>query len=89
MAGMLLRAHESYLPRRVAIAELVAYPTVGRPGGLFMDVPEFERLDIEALVQCAWETQRWNKWCNRFSVEWAKAVLAKHEVAKQLRTLSI
>ena len=75
----LLKAPEDYLPRRVAVAELEAFPTVGREGGLFMDVPRFEKLDISALVWCVLTKERWEWWVDRIGYKWRSALVRKHE----------
>ena len=50
-AGQLLRAKESFLPRRVAMAELE------RTGGLFQDAPK--GVSVEELVELACMKQEW------------------------------
>ena len=52
-AGQLLKREESYLPRRVALAELERTGGRGLQGGIFQDAPEAE--SIEDLIKMAGE----------------------------------
>ena len=89
-AGHLLRAEESYLPRRVAVAELERFQSIGRPGGLFMDMPEFQKhTDIDGLVQIALNRERWRWWVQRFHREWGEKLIRKHSIEKWKKDLDI
>ena len=57
--GDLLRAEESFLPRRVALTELARFPGKGHPGGIFMDAPRAG--SVEELVELARDKARWAK----------------------------
>ena len=50
-AGQLLRAEESFLPRRVALVELEQTAGAGQPGGIFQDAPKGGT--VEELVEMA------------------------------------
>jgi hypothetical protein len=62
-AGQLLRAKESFLPRRVAMAELERTGGEGQPGGLFQDAPK--GVSVEELVELACMKQEWGKLVGR------------------------
>ena len=66
------------------MAELEAFPTVGRPGGIFMDMPKFAKLDISALVWCVQTKERWSWWVDRIGYRWRTALVSKHEAKKNL-----
>ena len=55
----LLRAEESFLPRRVALAELKRFGGAGHPGGIFQDAPKGARVSVEELVELARDQQFW------------------------------
>ena len=59
-AGQLLRAKESFLPRRVALAELERYDGMGHPGEMFQDAPK--HLEVDDLIVMARDKQAWGKW---------------------------
>jgi hypothetical protein len=56
-AGQLLRAPESYLPRRTALAELERYGGQGQPGGIFQDAPK--GVTVKELVELAKSQTLW------------------------------
>ena len=56
-AGHLLREKETFLARKVAIAELQMYPPRGTPGGIFQDVPRVKSL--EELLELAADRDLW------------------------------
>ena len=88
-AGDILTAQEDFLPRRVAVAELNTFQSLGRPGGLFMDMPEFRNhTDIDGLVQIILNKPVWRRWVDRIGVEWREALLKKHMCGKG-RTMDI
>ena len=58
-AGQLLWAKESFLPRRVALAELQRTGRQGQPGGIFQDAPK--GVSVEELVELACCAQVWGK----------------------------
>jgi exonuclease III len=62
-AGQLLRAKESFLPRRVALAELERTGGQGQPGGIFQDAPK--GVSMEVLVEMAGCVQEWGKLVGR------------------------
>jgi hypothetical protein len=62
-AGQLLRAKESLLPRRVALAELERTRGQGQPGGIFQDAPK--GVSLEVLVGMAGCVQEWGKLVGR------------------------
>ena len=62
-AGQLLRAKETFLPRRVAMAELERTGGRGQPGGLFQDAPK--GVTVEELVELAGMIQEWGKLVGR------------------------
>ena len=61
--GQLLRAEETFLPRRVAMAELERTEGRGQPGGLFQDAPK--GVSVEELVELAGMKQEWGKLVGR------------------------
>jgi hypothetical protein len=58
-AGELLRREKTFLPRRVAIAELERYGGAGHPGGIFQDAPK--GVTLEELVYLASYEDFWGK----------------------------
>ena len=58
-AGQLLRGEESFLPRKVAIAELDRTGGRGLPGGIFQDAPKFK--SVEKLIEAARNEEWWEK----------------------------
>jgi hypothetical protein len=56
-AGQLLCAKESFLPRRVALAELERTGGQGQPGGIFQDAPK--GVAIEELIEIAGDKLTW------------------------------
>ena len=58
-AGELLRREVTFLPRKVALAELEAYPPRGQAGGIFMDAPKVST--TAELVAAAKDTAEWRK----------------------------
>ena len=57
-AGQLLRAEESFLPRRTALAELERTEGLGQPGGIFQDAPK--GFTVQELVMLACDMTFWN-----------------------------
>ena len=60
--GKLLRADESFLPRRVAIAEFLANPESRYVGSIFTGTPEME---LEELISMAGNRKIWKMVENR------------------------
>jgi hypothetical protein len=58
-AGELLRREKTFLPRRIAIAELERFGGAGHPGGIFMDAPK--GVSIDELVYLASHNHFWGK----------------------------
>ena len=58
-AGQLLRAEESFLPRRVAMVELEQSAGAGQPGGIFQDAPKGRT--VEELVELAQDKGQWEQ----------------------------
>jgi exonuclease III len=58
-AGQLLRAKESFLPRRVALEELGRTGGQGQPGGIFQDAPK--GVSVEELVELACDRVLWDR----------------------------
>jgi hypothetical protein len=58
-AGELLTREETFLPRRVALAELERYGGKGHPGGIFMDAPK--GVSVDELVDLARQGDFWRK----------------------------
>ena len=56
-AGQLLRAEESFLPRRVALTELDQTEGQGNLGGIFQDAPK--GVSMETLIAIAKEKKAW------------------------------
>ena len=64
-AGQLLRGEESFLPRRVALAELSRTGGKGTPGGIFQDAPVVK--SIEELIEAARNEKWWKERVERVS----------------------
>ena len=58
-AGQLLCAEETFLARRIALAELERHGSGGQPGGIFMDAPK--GVSVEELVLLARDGVHWKK----------------------------
>jgi hypothetical protein len=58
-AGELLRREETFLPRRIAVAELERFGGAGHPGGIFMDAPK--GVSVTELVYLASKEDFWGK----------------------------
>ena len=56
-AGQLLRAEDSFLPRRVALTELEQTGGQGSSGGIFQDAPK--GMSVESLIAIAQEKKVW------------------------------
>ena len=64
-AGQLLRGEESFLPRRVALAELSRTGGKGTPGGIFQDAHVVK--SIEKLIEAARNEKWWKERVERVS----------------------